>query len=298
MATTNPITTVTETVQTAYTVVPVGFQQQFGEPPEPPFVLTPWNRDLGSRQGRIAIVGLRAIGTLKMITGALHFDGDAFTLPDGRNAPTTFEYDDDSVVGAGNIPIEFDSTMTEEEIRDATILAINNVDSALRISAFESPETPGIFVGLVNDNEGESGNQAIIENVSDPAFVTNGMRDGANPLDVVQGLVQAPEGEHVYVLGYELAGLFHRFAAGDFAQTEQEDDFGSTNIVRVVALIRSTDVMPSNLAWRFSLLLDGVAYTTRLLEPKRDRALVDVAANVSKLIGLHTLGFRLDLVSV
>lgn len=261
--------------------------------------MTPWNRDLGSRQARIAVEGFQALGKMKMITGALHVDGDKFTLVDGRNPPTTFELDDDDIVAAGNVPLVFDASMTEEEIRDLIIAGANGVGPSLRMSAFVSPESPGVFVGLVHDDPGEIGNQAIIENVSDPGFVVDGMEGGAEPQEVgPQGLIAAPEGEHVFCLGYELAGLFHRFAAGDFSQIEQDENFGATNIVRVVALIRSTDVMPSTLAWRFSLLLDGVIYTSRILEPGRDRSLVDIAANVSKLVGNHTLGFRLDLISV
>lgn len=261
--------------------------------------MTPWDRELGERQARIAVEGFQALGKMKMISGALHVDGDTYTLVDGRNPPTTFELDDDDIVAAGNVPLVFDSSMTEEEIRDVIIAGTNGVGPSLRVSAFISPESPGVFVGLVHDDPGEIGNQPIIENVSDPGFTVQGMSGGAEPQEVgPQGLIAAPEGEHVFCLGYELAGLFHRFAAGDFSQIEQDEDFGATNIVRVVALIRSTDAMPSTLAWRFSLLLDGVIYTSRILEPGRDRVLVDIAANVSKLVGNHTLAFRLDLISV
>ncbi len=267
--------------------------------PAPVSALTPWNRDLAKRQARIAVEGFQALGKMKMVAGALLFDGDEYTILDGRNPPTTFEFDDDDIVAAGNVPLVFDPSMTEEEVRDLIIEETNKVGASLRVSAFVSPETPGVFVGLVNDVPGELGNQAIIENVSDPGFTADGLEGGAEPQEVgPQGLIAAPEGEHVFCLGYELAGLFHRFAVGDFSQIEQAEDFGATNIVRVIALIRSTDTMPSNLAWRFSLLLDDVIYTSRVLEAGRDRALVDVAANVSKLAGNHTLAFRLDLISV
>lgn len=261
--------------------------------------MTPWDRDLASRQARIAIESLRAIGTMKMVAGSLLFSTDHFFLVDGRNAATRFQYTDTGIVPVGAVPIEFSLSSTAEEMRDATVTAINSIESSLKISAFASPETPGFFVGLVHDESGEIGNQAIVENVSDPAFVVDGMRDGADEVQVgPQGLVAAPEGEHVFVLGYELPGMFHRFSVGDFAQVEQEEDFGATKVVRVLAIIRPSVIMPSNLAWRFSLLLDGVLYTSRLLEPKRDRRLVDVAANVSKLAGLHRLAFKVELVSV
>lgn len=296
MATVNNIRPAVQNIQPAYIVIPIGGPLQFGSPP---FVMTPWNRDLAKRQARIAVEGFQALGKMKMVSGALLFDGDEFALVDGRNPPTTFEFDDDDVTVAGNVALPFDLSMTEEEIRDLIIEGVNNVGASLRVSAFVSPETPGIFVGLVNDQVGELGNQAIIENVSDVGFTVDGLDGGAEPQEVgPQGLIAAPEGEHVFCLGYELAGLFHRFAAGDFSQVEQEEDFGATNIVRVVALIRSTDVMPSNLAWRFSLLLDGAVYTSRVISADRDRSLVDVAANVSKLVGNHTLAFRLDLIAV
>ncbi len=253
---------------------------------------TPWDRDLSEHQARLAPITSKALGSIFIVSGATLVDGDSFTLPDGKNIPKRFEYDTDGSVTAGSELLAFEVTDTEAQIKTITLNGINNVGAALEISAASAPDKE---IRLENDNQGEIGNQAIIENVADPNFTTSGMAGGSDGPEIAK-IPAAIEGAHVFVLGYQLPGLFHRFSIGDFAQIEQNDDFGSTNIIRVVAILRSTTVMPSGFRWRFSLLIDSVEYTSRILEPGRARTLVDIAANVSKLVGNHDLAFRLELV--
>lgn len=253
---------------------------------------TPWDRNLSEHQARLAPITSKAHGSIFIVSGATLVDGNSFTLVDGKNVPTRFEYDDDGSVTVGSQAIAFEDTDTEAEVKAATIAAINSVGAILEMTAASAPDKE---VRIQNDNDGPVGNQAIIENVTDPNFTVSGMEGGSAGSELAE-IVAAPEGDHVFVLGYQLPGLFHRFSLGDFAQIEQTEDFGSTNIVRVVAIVRSTDAMPGGLAWQFSLMIDGAEYVSRILEAGRGRRLVDMAANVSKLVGNHDLGFRIELV--
>lgn len=253
---------------------------------------TPWDRDLSVHQARIAPITSKSIGSINIVSGATLVDGNSFTLIDGSNPPKRFEYDTDDSVTPGSEKLAFDPTDTEAEIKILTLNGINNVGAELEISAASAPDRE---IRLQNDNPGEAGNQAIIENVTDPNFTVSGMAGGSNGPELAK-IPAAIEGDFVFVLGYQLPGLFHRFSVGDFAQIEQNEDFGSTNVVRVVVILRSTIAMPVGFRWRFSLLIDSVEYTSRILEPGRARTLVDMAANVSKLVGNHDLAFRLELV--
>ena len=221
-------------------------------------------------------------------SGATMVDGDSFTAFDGANVGKRFEFDTDGSVTAGSEPIPFEITDTLAEMKQAIATAINGLGDEFQISANVRPDQE---VRLQNDNEGPEGNIPIIENVADPLFTVEGMAGGSAGPELA-GLIAAPEGDHVFVLGFQLPGLIHRFDVGDFAQLQQTADFGSTNLIRVVAIVRPPEVNPAGLAWRLSLRLDGVEYVGRNLEAGRGRTFVDMAANVSKLVGDHILAFR------
>ena len=54
---------------------------------------------------------------------------------------------------------------------------------------------------------------------------------------------------------------------------------------------------PAGLAWEASLVVDGTALARMRAKPGRERLVTDLAANVSKLSGVHTVGVRLELVT-
>ena len=107
-----------------------------------------------------------------------------------------------------------------------------------------------------------------------------------------------PSGSYAFVLGSDLPGLLQQLAVGDHAEVKQTASFGDINLVRLRARMRPSTSVPAGVAWKASLRIDGTERTSTLLEPGRTRDRIDLAANVSKLVGDHELGFRLELVVV
>jgi len=107
-----------------------------------------------------------------------------------------------------------------------------------------------------------------------------------------------PEGTFAFVLGRDLPGLAQKLAVGDRVEVKQTASFGDTKLLRLRARMRPPVVVPSGVAWKASLRIDGVERASALLTPDRTRDRLDLAANVSKLVGDHELAFRLELVAV
>ncbi|NOJ81149.1 hypothetical protein [Myxococcus xanthus] len=104
-------------------------------------------------------------------------------------------------------------------------------------------------------------------------------------------------GEYLFVLGDEEPGRRFELALGDFAEVTQAVDVTSVDLVRAALRLRVPSGAPVGLAWEASLVVDGVKYARFLGRPGRERIVSDLAANVSKLSGVHTVGVRLELVS-
>lgn len=109
---------------------------------------------------------------------------------------------------------------------------------------------------------------------------------------------RAPEGAFAFVLGHELPGILQRLAIGDFVEVQQLADFGAARLVRFRARLRPPASVPAGIGWLASIRIDGARRASALLVPGRTRDRVDLAANVSKLVGDHELGFRLEVVAV
>ncbi len=104
----------------------------------------------------------------------------------------------------------------------------------------------------------------------------------------------ASSGEKVFCLGWDVAGHFDEFAHGDFAQIEQTATFtADTKLFRVRASVRPPLVIPDDFEWTLSLLVDGVEAVTVTLVAGANTRIYDLAANVSKLAGPHTIAVRL-----
>lgn len=118
-------------------------------------------------------------------------------------------------------------------------------------------------------------------------------------LGLRQGRVQqaeAPSGEYVFVLGDDEAGRIFELAPGDRAEVVQETDLTGVDLLRAHLRLRVPASLPADLAWEVSIVVGGVKHARATCAPGREREITDLAANVSKIAGLHDVGVRLELV--
>lgn len=125
----------------------------------------------------------------------------------------------------------------------------------------------------------------------------------------------APHGEWVFCLGIqgrsdlhpyyhseeqlgELYEIPYGMKAGDKEDVSQDIDLTGVNIVRFAGFMKLPTEAPPNHAWELSLIVGGVKKSRMRISKKRQRTRYDMAANVSKLDGLHKVAFRLELVEV
>lgn len=126
-------------------------------------------------------VAAAATGTIATVAGASLLDGETFTIDDGVNTPTVFEFDSNAAVTLGNITVTFTGGDTTTQVRDAIIAAVNGVGAGLTITA-----SPGgaAQVILTNDNPGIAGNERILDTVANAGFVTVGMTGGDGQVSI------------------------------------------------------------------------------------------------------------------
>ncbi len=103
-------------------------------------------------------------------------------------------------------------------------------------------------------------------------------------------------GEYLFVLGEDEPGRWFQLAAGDRAEVSQQTDLTGVDVVRAHLTFRVPAGVPPGLAWEASLLVDGTKRARASCRPGRTRTLTDLAANVSKLSGVHVVAVRLELV--
>lgn len=129
-----------------------------------------------------------------------------------------------------------------------------------------------------------------------------GMTPFNSRLDTEQGRV-APTaaalaaGVYAMVLGSDFDGRLADLAPGDFVHVVQDVDITGVHVLRASMALRTPDDVPDGWAWRASITVDGTVAGQALGWKKKIRR-PDIAANVSKLDGIHTIGLRLDLVEV
>lgn len=114
-----------------------------------------------------------------------------------------------------------------------------------------------------------------------------------------QGRVETPDaasGRFAFVLGDLEAGRVFELAPGDHAEVTQMTDLTGVDFVRATLRLRVPKSLPQALAWEVSIIVDGLAEASFRGRPGRERVQRDLAANVSKLSGVHTVGVRLTLV--
>ncbi|PIE65645.1 MAG: hypothetical protein CSA24_02300 [Deltaproteobacteria bacterium] len=105
-----------------------------------------------------------------------------------------------------------------------------------------------------------------------------------------------PSGDYVFVLGDDEAGRLFELAPGDRAEVVQQTDLSGVDLIRAHLRLRVPAQLPAGLAWEASIVVDGNKRAMATCSLGRERVLNDLAANVSKMTGLHQAGVRLELV--
>lgn len=123
------------------------------------------------------VPAVAATGSITTVAGADLVDGETFTLDDGVNAPTVFEFDSNASVTPGNVAVTFTGADSADDVRDAILAAVNGVGAGLAITAADGGAAT---VDLENDTPGAAGNVAISETVANVGFVVAGMSGGAD----------------------------------------------------------------------------------------------------------------------
>jgi hypothetical protein len=105
----------------------------------------------------------------------------------------------------------------------------------------------------------------------------------------------APSGDYLFVLGDAERRRLHDLAVGDHAEMQQAVDLTGVDLVRAQLRLRVPASTPADRRWVVSIRVDGAALAQATAKAGRERALTDLAANVSKLTGVHTVAVRLAL---
>jgi hypothetical protein len=103
-------------------------------------------------------------------------------------------------------------------------------------------------------------------------------------------------GPGVFVLGDDEPGRTFELVHGDHVEVMQVVDLTGVTLVRTSMKVRTPKRIPPGFAWEVSIAVDGVKHSSVTLRAGSERSLDDLAANVSKLTGQHTVGVRLELV--
>lgn len=112
-----------------------------------------------------------------------------------------------------------------------------------------------------------------------------------------QGRVVDAAGEVRFILGAIDDGRYARLAPGDHVDVVQSLDVTQVALVRASFELRAPASLPAGLAWEASVVVDGTKRASLRCVTGRTRRSTDLAANVSKLTGLHDVGVRLELVT-
>jgi hypothetical protein len=100
----------------------------------------------------------------------------------------------------------------------------------------------------------------------------------------------------VLVLGDLQLRRVAELTPGDFVQAEQAVDLTNERIVRARGSLRVLEELPVALAWEVSLSIDGVKRARLRVRGGQTKAIDDLAANVTRDRGMHTVAIRLELI--
>ena len=116
-------------------------------------------------------------------------------------------------------------------------------------------------------------------------------------LGLSQGRLAVCENAYIFVFGDDTLAYEHNLTPGDHAEVVQETDLTDIDFIRTNLSVHITGGMPTGLTWEISIAVDGTKYASVRCDPGRARRITDLAANVSKIAGLHEVGVRLELVN-
>lgn len=123
-----------------------------------------------------AAAGVKATGSITVPAGGggSLVDGETFTIDDGVNTPTVFEFDSGGGVTSPNVAVAFTGGDSQAVVRDTIVSTINGVATLLITAA---PGAAGV-ADLTADNFGTLANNTITETVADAGFLVTGMSSG------------------------------------------------------------------------------------------------------------------------
>lgn len=114
--------------------------------------------------------GTQAVGSIQTIPASSIADGETFTLDDGVNPPTIFEFDTNGSVLPGNVAVNILAAITAIDVATAMVSAINGVGGSLNLSAGNVIGSSSV-VTITNGQIGVIGNVTDwSDTVVDPGF--------------------------------------------------------------------------------------------------------------------------------
>jgi hypothetical protein len=124
------------------------------------------------------VASVKASGSITTVAVANLLDGETFTVNDGVNAATTFEFKVTAphTVTPGNVAVDVTADTTADNVRDRIITAVNGV-ATLDITAADGGAAT---VDLTNDLGGAAGNTTSAETVANATFAVTDMEDGVD----------------------------------------------------------------------------------------------------------------------
>lgn len=114
--------------------------------------------------------GTQAVGSIQAIPAGSLVDGQTFTLDDGVNPATIFEFDTNGSVVGGNIAVNIAAAVTAIDVATVMVSAINGVGGSLNLTATNVAGSSSV-VTITNGQLGALGNVTDwSETVADPGF--------------------------------------------------------------------------------------------------------------------------------
>ena len=102
-------------------------------------------------------------------------------------------------------------------------------------------------------------------------------------------------GEYTFVLGDDESGRICELSPGDFAEIVQQVNVTEHNFIFADMRLRVPAGMPASYYWEVSMTVDGAKMASIRCDAGKERPITDLAANTSKLSGMHQVGVRLEL---
>ncbi len=116
-------------------------------------------------------------------------------------------------------------------------------------------------------------------------------------LGISQGRMKDQD-HYVFVLGDAERGNIGYLTQDDYAEIVQDTDLTDVDFIRTEVVADVPDEMPDSYHWEVSIAVDSVKFSSVLCEPGRQRRVTDLAANVSKMAGVHEVSVRLEFIKI